>query len=225
MPVLDLLKAGWITLTFLLVFFWVPSRLFARRSTSAYTIWVAGNFVRMLICVAASVLFLTGIKVLGAITVVLFLVAALGISWLRNHSWQVRGVIGSVQEKTLKLVRRAESQALTKFVDADAEPKPISFHLPRFLRLNFWLALLENREVLIAAFVLVFVISAALSWQIPIHQLRYEHVEQYGVLLRAREFALNLHTIGRPFVVPSALVTTSLISAVDLSQVRDTCRH
>ena len=59
MPVLDLLKAGWITLTFLLVFFWVPSRLFARRSTSAYTIWVAGNFVRMLICVAASVLFLT----------------------------------------------------------------------------------------------------------------------------------------------------------------------
>jgi len=150
---------------------------------------------------------------------VLFLVAALGISWLRNHSWQVRGVIGSVQDKTLKLVRRAESQALTKFVDADAEPKPISFHLPRFLQLNFWLALLENREVLIAAFVLVFVVSAALSWQIPIHQLRYEHVEQYGVLLRAREFALNLHTIGRPFVVPSALVTTSLISAVDLSQV------
>ena len=219
MPVLDLLKAGWIIVTFLLVFFWVPSRLFGRRSTSAYIIWVAGNFVRMLICVAASILFLTGIKVLGAITVVLFLVAALGISWLRNHSWQVRGVIGSVQDKTLKLVRRAESQALTKFVDADAEPKPFSFHLPRFLQLNFWLALLENREVLIAAFVLVFVVSAALSWQIPIHQLRYEHVEQYGVLLRAREFALNLHTIGRPFVVPSALVTTSLISAVDLSQV------
>ena len=219
MPVLDLLKAGWIIVTFVFVFFWVPGRLFARKSSSAYTIWFAGNFVRMLLCVAASILLLTAIKALGSITVVLFLMAALAISWLRNHNWQVRGVIGSVQNKTLNLVRKAELQALTKFVDAEAKPKPISFHMPRLFQLNFWLALLENREVLIAAFVLVLVISAALVWQKPIRQLRYEHVDQYSVLLRAREFALNLHTLGRPFVVPSALVTTSLISAVDLSQV------
>ena len=219
MPVLDLLKAGWIIVTFLLVFFWIPGRLFARKSSSAYTVWVAGNFVRMLLCVSASILLLTAIKALGSITVVLFLVAALAISWLRNHNWQVRGIVASVQSKTLSLVRQAERQSLTKFVDANAKPKAISFRLPRFLQANFWLALLENREVLIAALVLVLVISAALFCQNPIHQLRYEHVEQYSVLLRAREFLLNLDTFGRPFVVPAALVTTSLTSAVDLSQV------
>ena len=162
---------------------------------------------------------LTGIKGLGSITVVLFLVAALAIAWLRNHNWQVRGVIASVQHKTLNLVHKVERQSLTKFHQPNAKPKPVSFRLPRFLQADFWLALLENREVLIAAFVLVLITSSALLWQNPIHQLRYEHVEQYSVLLRAREFALNLQPLGRPFVFPSALVATSLISAVDLSEV------
>ena len=219
MSVLELFKAAWVIVTFLLVFVWVPGRLFTRKSSTAYVVWVAGNFVRMLVLVSASVFVLTGIKALGSITVVLFLTTALALAWLRNHNWQIRGVVASVQNKTLNLVRKAERQSLTKFDQPNARPKLISLRLPRFLQANFWLALLENREVLIAAFVLVLIISAALIWQNPIHQLRYEHVEQYSVLLRAREFALNLQPIGRPFVFPSALVTTSLISAVDLSEV------
>jgi len=219
MPVLEIFKAAWVVLVFIFLFVWVPGRLFARKPTTAYVVWVAGNFVRMLVCVAVSVFVLTGIKALGSITAMLFVIAALTIAWLRNHNWQVRGVVTSVQHKILKLVHKVEGQSLTKFDDPKAKEKPVSFRLPSFLRVNFWLALLEGREVLIAGFVLVMIASLTLLWQNPIHQLRYEHVEQYSVLLRAREFALNLQPIGRPFVIPSALVATSLISAVDLADV------
>jgi hypothetical protein len=219
MPVLEIFKAAWVIVAFIFLFVWVPGRLFARNPLTPYVLWVAGNFVRMLACVAATVFILTGIKALGYITAVLFVVAALAIAWLRNHDWQVRGVVNTVQNRILKLVHKVEGQSLTKFDDPKAKEKPVSFHLPRFLHLNFWLALLEGREVLIAGFVLVMIASSALLWQNPIHQLRYEHVEQYSVLLRARQFALNLQPIGRPFIFPSALVATSLISAVDLAEV------
>ncbi len=219
MPLLEVAKAGWVVIVFLFISFWVPSRLFARKPGSAFMVWTAGNWVRMLLGIAASVFLLTGIKALSSITVIAFILAALAIAWLRNHNWKVGGVVASVQGKTLALVRKAEAQPLTKFVDADAPPKKVSFRIPRWLQSGFWLALLEGREVLIAGFVLVLVISSALLWQNPARQLRYDHVEQYSVLLRGREFALNLDTIGKPFVAPAAFVVTALVSAVDLAQV------
>lgn len=219
MPVLEIFKAAWVIVTFFFLFFWVPGRLFTRKADTPYAVWVAGNFVRMLGCVSASVLVLTGIKALGSITAVLFVIAALLIAWLRNHNWQVRGVVASVQNKTLHLVHKVERQALTKFDQPNAKANPITFRLPRLLHLNFWLALLENRELLIGGFVLVTIVSLSLLWQNPIQQLRYEHVETYSALLRARQFVLNFQPMGRPFIVPGALAATSLVSAVDLSEV------
>ena len=51
MPVLEIFKAAWVIVVFLFLFIWVPGRLFARKAVTAYVVWVAGNFVRMLVCV------------------------------------------------------------------------------------------------------------------------------------------------------------------------------
>lgn len=220
MPAWDLLKAAWILIVFLMAFFWVPSRLFPRGADSAFVMRIAGNFVRMVLCVSAAVFLLTSIKALTAITVVLLFVAAVAAAWLRKYNWSIRAVISSLQTRAVRLMRKAESRSFGMSLNPLSDKsKNISIKVPWRLRANYWFGVLEGREALIACFVVILILTAALAFEHPIREMRFEQAEQYSSLLRSRELLLNLHPAGLPFVFPAIATATSLISGTDPLEV------
>src|SRR2546429_694662 len=90
MPALDAVKAFWILGIFLCMFFWLPTRLFSGRPNFSAVICMAGNWARMVLCVTIFVFLLSGLKVFGAITVVLLFLGAIIVSWFRKRTGMSR---------------------------------------------------------------------------------------------------------------------------------------
>src|SRR5208337_5291174 len=72
-----------------------------------------------------------------------------------------------------------------------------------------WRVTLEQNGLTLAPLLVVVAITAILRFANAWQELRLERVEQYSYLLQARELLLNLSQVGRPFVFPSLITTTS----------------
>jgi len=216
---LDALKACWICVVFLLIYFGIPSRLFPRRPNTAIVVRIVGNWTRMVLLVTVAVFLLACIKALTTITIIIFVLAALAAAWLRKHEWRIGNVTQAVQASALRFMRRAEGWSFGMYLMPRLRRRGISITLPRMFRFDQWLDVFESQGVLAAVFLVVVLMSSLLFLQSPWYQLRFDQAEQYSALLRGRELVLNLRAIGLPFVFPAIATTTSLISATDLMQV------
>src|SRR6266702_4359514 len=218
MPALDAVKAFWILGIFLCMFFWLPTRLFSGRPNFSAVICMAGNWARMVLCVTIFVFLLSGLKVFGAITVVLLFLGAIIVSWFRKRTGMSRRLLTNLQATTINLIRHFESRSFGRFLvpgkssSRSARPSWAS-------RVEPWLKMLEGRELLGASLVVVLATSAVLRTEHAVRELRFDQPEQYSALLRARELMLNIHPAGRPFVFPSMIAATSLLSGTDPMQV------
>ena len=214
----DALKSGWILITFLLVFFWFPDRLFLRRANRNTSLGIAGNWARMLLLTVTAMFVLSSLRVLTAITVGFLLAIGFVVAWLHRRNWRFGTVTRSLQEIVLDVLRNLETRSRglrfsRRFSRSTSDP------YQRRRRANRWSVLLKERGIPMASILAVVAIVGVLRFANAWDELRLERVEQYGYLLRARELILNLSPGGRPFVFPSLITTTSLISAADPMQV------
>jgi hypothetical protein len=215
---LDALHASWILVAFLFAFFWFPARLFSRRPNGALVMRIAGNWVRMTLCMTVAVFLLASLRTLSAITVIGLLGAGLATAWLRKHDGTTRSVTMSLRTTTLRILRNVESRSFGLHLLPRLR-RPVSASSRLVLCVNHWLSVWENRKMLVASFVVVLMLTGALSSEHALRELRFDHPEQYATLLRARELMLESHSGGRPFVFPALIVTTSLLSGTDPMQV------
>src|SRR5437016_1425728 len=116
MPALDAVKAFWILGIFLCMFFWLPTRLFSGRPNFSAVICMAGNWARMVLCVTIFVFLLSGLKVFGAITVVLLFLGAIIVSWFRKRTGMSRRLLTNLQATTINLIRHFESRSFGRFL-------------------------------------------------------------------------------------------------------------
>ena len=218
MPVLDALKALWILGVFLLAFFWLPAHLFSGRPNLPGLMRIAGNWARTVLCVTILVFLLCGLRVFGVITVVLFFLGAIAIGWFRKVGGMSRGLWTSLEATTINIMRRVESGSFRLFLLA-RKSMSTSGRRSWGSRVNAWLRLLEGKELLGACFVVVLGTTVVLRTEHAVRELRFDQPEQYSALLRARELMLNMHPVGRPFVFPAMIATTSLLSGADSTEV------
>jgi hypothetical protein len=214
----DALQAAWILITFLLLFFWFPGRLFSQRANRGTSLGIAGNWTRMVLFTAAAIFILSKLRVLTALVVAFLLAIAFVIAWLHRLDWRFGAMNNSLQRAALQLVRNLETRSfgpgfLPPFSRDTSDP------LEQGWRTNRWSIFLRERGIPIASILVVATIAAILRFANAWSELRLEQAEQYSYLLRARELILNLSPVGRPVVFPSLISTTSLISAVDPMQV------
>jgi hypothetical protein len=213
MRALDALKAFWILGVFLSTFLWLPTHLFSGRPNTPVVIRIAGNWARTVLCVTISVFLLSSLKVLGAITVVLLFLGTIAVSWCRKRAGMVRSLLMNLQATTINVIRQVESRSFGLFLLPGKRCRTWG------LRVNPRLKGLEGRELLGACFVVVLGITVVLRAEHAVRELRFDQPEQYSALLRARELMLNTHPVGRPFVFPAVIATTSLLSSADPTQV------
>src|SRR6267378_439867 len=154
MPALDALKAFWIFGVFLSMFLWLPTHLFSNRLNSPRPIRMAGNWARTVLGVTILVFLLSSLKVLGAITVVLFFFGAIAVSWFRKRAGTPRRLLTNLQTTTINVLRQLETRSFDWFL-LPRKLSPTSARPPWGLRLNPWLQALEGRELLAACFVVV----------------------------------------------------------------------
>lgn len=215
---LDALKAGWILITFFLVFLWFPTRLFSRRVNRNAFLGIAGNWARMLLLTVTAIFVLSRLRVLTAIMVGFLLAIGFAIGWLHKRNWKFGAITHSFKGTTLRILRSLETRSLglgllRRFSRSTSDP------FQRRRRANRWSVVLKERGLPAASILAVVAIMAILRFANAWNELRLDRVEQYVYLLRARELILNLSPGGRPFVFPSLITTTSLISAADPMQV------
>jgi hypothetical protein len=217
-PFLDAIKAFWILGVFLLTFFWLPTLLFSGRPNSPRVLRIAGNWARTVLCVTILIFLLCSLRVFGVITVVLFFLGAIAIGWFRRRGGVSRGLWTSLQATTLNIMRQVESRSFHLFLLARKRTST-SGRQSWGLRVNAWLRLLEGKELLGACFIVVLGTTVVLRTEHAVRELRFDQPEEYSALLRARELTLNLHPAGRPFVFPTMIAATSLLSGADSMQV------
>jgi hypothetical protein len=218
MPALDALKALWILGVFLSTFLWLPTHLFSGRPNSPRVIRIAGNWARTVLCVTILVFLLSSLRVLGAITVVLLFLGAIAVSWFRKRAGMPRRLLMNLQATTINMMRQVESQSFALFL-LPRKRSPTSARQTWGLRVNSRLKVLEGRELLAACFVVVLGTTVVLRAEHAVRELRFDQPEQYSTLQRARELMLNTHPVGRPFVFPAVIATTSLLSSTDPTEV------
>ena len=218
MLALDALKAFWILGVFLSTFLWLPTHLFSGRPNSPRVIRIAGNWARTVLCVTILVFLLSRLRVLGAITVVLFFLGAIAVSWFRKRAGMPRRLLTNLQATTIKIMRLVESRSFGLFF-LPRKRSPTSARRPWGLRVNSVLKVLDGRELLGACFVVVLGTTVVVRAEHAVREMRFDQPEQYSALLRARELMLNTHPAGRPFVFPAVIATTSLLSSTEPTQV------
>jgi hypothetical protein len=211
MQMLDLIRAAWILLVFVLAFFLFPGYAFSGRASSTITLRVAGNFIRMLLLATIAATLLASVKIFNTTTVVSLLLGTILITWLRKRAKTSRSWITALQETVIGAIRLVEERAIFRPLDA-----PVSSQQPT---MKWWQKRLHGREALAAAFAVVVIVTGVLQFAHPLRELRLDRPEQYEVLLRGRELMLNLHVYQRPLVFPSMLATVSFLSSTDPMQV------
>jgi hypothetical protein len=215
---LDALKASWILITFFLMFVWFSGRLFSNRINRASSLGIAGNWTRVLLLTVTAIFVLSRLRVLSAITVGFLLTIGLLTVELQKRNWKINSVIGSLRGTVLQILHKLES-ASAGLAHFRRLPGSSSTPIWRWRHTNNWSATLKEKGFTMAFIGAVVTITIVLRFANALHQLRFDQVEQYGYLLRARELTLNLSQGGRPFVFPTLIATTSLLSAVDSMQV------
>src|SRR5207249_4984029 len=121
---------------------------------SPSVIRIAGNWARTVLGVTILAFLLSSLRVLGAITVVLFFLGAIAVSWFRKRVGMPRQLLTNLQATTINMIRRVESRSFgLSFLRR--ERSPTSARPPWGLRLTPWLKVLEGRELLGACFVVV----------------------------------------------------------------------
>lgn len=218
MPRLDAIKAFWIFGIFLTTFFVLPTYLFSDRPNSPRVIRIAGNWVRTVLYVTILVFLLSTLRVLGAVTVVLFFCGAIAFGWFRKRAGTPGRLLTSLQATTINIIRQVESP-LFGLSRLSRKRSSAFAREPWGLRINRWLGVLEGKELLGACFVVVLGITIVLRTEQAVRELRFDQPEQYSTLLRARELMLDMHAARRPFVFPAVIAATSLLSGVDPMQV------
>ncbi len=214
---MDALKAGWILTTFLLVFLWFPTRLFSGRVQETIFLGLAGNWVRMLLLNVILIFILSRLRILTAIMVGFLLTVGFVLAWLQKHDWKIGSLADSFKGIILQVLRKVETRSvgLGLFgLHSRSNSNPAARD-----GANRWSIVLQENGLPMAAILVVVTITGVLRFANAWQELRLERVEQYGYLLQARELLLNLSTVGRPFVYPSLITTTSLLSAIDPMQV------
>lgn len=218
MVALDALKALWILLVFLLVFFWLPAHVLLDKRDSPRGIRVAGNWVRTVLCVTIFVFLLSSLKVLGALTAVLLFLGAIAFGWIRKRAGTNRTFLTSLQATAINIIREVEARAFDRFLLV-RKHSSLSERHPWRCRLKAWVRIVEGRELLTACFVVALGTTFILRSEHAVRELRFDQPEQYSAVLQAREFMLNLHPAGRPFVFPAIIAATSLVSGTEPTQV------
>jgi hypothetical protein len=217
-PALDALRACWILVVFIMVFFWFPARLFSGRTKSVTVMQIAGNGARTVLSVTIAVLLLASLRLLNVLTVISLFVGVLAIDWLRKRARMSGGLLMSLEVATIEIMRKIEVRAFGLHLLARKRPL-VPARSSRWLRINRWLQCVEGRELLVACLAVVVITTVVLRGEHAVRELRFDQSEQYSLLLRARELMLNLHPIKRPFVFPAVIATISFLSGADPMQV------
>ncbi len=210
----DALRALWIVVSFLAIFFWFPSRLGSPNHKRGWVLAIAGGWVRMALCATIAVVLLPMVKVLTAITVIFLLAVAFVGTWLHQHEWGLQKGVASLQRLVLAGVRGLENRFLSLRLVAQGRRG----HGKSFLKAQFfygWAKSLRHKEFFVAGFLTVVGLTGLLYWGDALRELRFTWPDQYVALLHARESMLNIVPGGRPIVFPALLAITSLLSGSD----------
>jgi hypothetical protein len=212
------LKSAWVLVTFFLVFLLFPTLIFSRRFNRATLLGFAGNWVRMSLLTVIVILVLSKLRMLTAISVGFLLAIGFVLTWLHRRDWEFGTLTDSLERTVLRVFRKLENGFLGRDFFRRV-PSASSSALMLWQPADGWSLALERRGLaavyVFAVVTLMTVLRFANAW----HELRLQQVEQYTYLLRARELLLNLPQSGRPFVFPTMISTTSLLSAADPMQV------
>lgn len=211
----DVLRALWIVVSFVGIFFWFPSRLSPQKHNRGWVISIAGGWVRMALGATLAVVLLPMLKVLSAITVIFLLAAGFAVTWLQQHEWGVQKGIASLQKQVLAGVRGVEARFLGLRLVARRRLRGRREFFPQAHPCYAWARSLKDKEFVAAGFVAVVGLSLVLYWGDALREVRFPWPDQYVALLHARESMLNLSPGGRPIVFPAVLAVTSLLSGSD----------
>jgi hypothetical protein len=210
---LESLKVGWILTIFILLFLWFPGRLFSRRVNRGTSLGIAGNWTRMVLFAVIGIFILSKLRVLTALAIGFILLIAFALVYLYRIDWKFGALNSKVQRTVVQFVRNLETSSFKLSSLRSNAAASDSAEEQRFSQR--WPELLKERGIPILCVLAAVTIAAILRYADAWSELRFNHVEQYDYLLRARELILNVHPTGRPFVFPSLIATTSLVSAVD----------
>ena len=213
----DVLKALWIFVIFLGIFFGFPTRLFYARTNAGWIMAMAGNWARIVLGATIAVVALAGLRVFNATTVIVLLVGGIGMSWLRRRAAAHDSMSVALQEFTLGIIRWVETWQLGALLAPRS--RRVAANSSRSARFHRWSPTIERHGVLLACFAAALTITVVVRSEHALRELRFDQPGEYGALLRARELMLNMNAAGRPLIFPALVATTSLVSAVDPMEV------
>ena len=211
----DILVAFRVWAFALLLFVWLPARIFGQPVGRNLILRTGAHFARMLLFTVATVPTLAGLHILNWFTLMLFYAALLSVRWMYSFKGKVRSK--EFWNWFLQVTARWE------FLWKEKRWKP-PFRLYREFAWygvsdrDSYHSSWDDRALPVAAAGILAIVTLVHLWW-PLQQLRYPGEQSYAVLIRVRELMIDLHPFVRPLVMPALLATISSLSSVNCMEV------
>lgn len=216
--ILDLLTALWVSVLFVILFIWLPTKSFDHKR-DRISDRLVGASARILLATVAGVWCLTALGLFNWFTLMLLYVGCLlGIG--PEYHWQVRKQIKVTYQRLL-------------LVAADFLDPELALQKCQQLRYKIWFtrqqfvdkicsSYLNNLQgmMFILGLTVILSFTAFLRFEHPLVQLRFGDPDSYHTLLVTREIlARDWSQIGYLPIMPSLAAILSLLGAIEPMQV------
>ena len=211
----DALVAFRVWVCTILLFVWLPSRVFGQAAERNVVLRAGARFARMLLLTIGTVVTFAALHILNWFTLMLFCVVLLSVGWI--HSFKGKIPANELWNQFLQFTGKWENIWKGKRWK----------HPFRWYREWEWYEFpgrdsdhssWDYRILPVAVAGIVAAIIVVHLWW-PLQQLRFPGEQGYAVLFRVRELMLDLHPIARPLVMPALLATISSLSSVNSMEV------
>lgn len=210
--IFDLLTALWISILFVILFLWLPTRILLQPFNCTIE-GLFSCFVRTVLATVTGVLALSTLGLFNWFTLVLLYIGYLLSGQLQQHNWNLNKQITLVGQNILlfasdllepELAQRQIQKLVSRMRLAC---KPRSSDCADINNLSGMLA--------VVGLTAVFCFATFGRYQYPLLQLRLGHPDNYHTLLVARQILAGDWSHHNLPVLPSLVATLSLLGAVD----------
>ena len=217
--ILDLLTAAWVSILFVILFIWLPTKSFSHKRDFICDRIVSAS-ARIVLATVAGVLSLTALGLFNWFTLVLLYVGCLLSTQLQRHHWQVRKLIRVFYHRFVLVTADFLDPELA-LQKSQKLGNSIWFSWRQFAQ-TIYSSYLNNLQGMLSVFGLITILSlsAIARFEHPLLQLRLGDPDSYHTLLVTKQIlARDWSQLKYIPVMPSLAAILSLLGAIEPMQV------
>ncbi|MBD2195354.1 MULTISPECIES: hypothetical protein [Calothrix] len=219
--IFDVLTTIWVVMLFVIVFIWLPSKVFIFPDKMSWASRIVGSWSRIVLVTLFGVWLLSALHLFSWFTLVFLYGGCFLLRWLHHHNWRFRKQLQLINQRVGCIVLDALDQGFLPKIRQGWQ-RILQFGKEELAMVEKLIAIALSQnilEVLLLAVILTF--AVLLRFEHPLRELRFGNPDSYGVLLATRQIIAGdwpgqIHSFPTLSTLASVL---SLLGAVDAMQV------